>query len=206
MLRLLLCSFLLSFSSINVAAEVGDIYALVGVGYAESDVNGLDSDETSYRLAVGYEFHRQWYVELGYNQLSSGFDSKALPTTVQEAESFNSGGVDASGLFLGFLGKASGASGELFYRLSVMTLSVKSDSVMNVNDSCDVGDQSTIVVDTGENYLFCSADESVIAGGLGLGFDFNLTNNWKFRLEYEHIRGEDDIQFNTAYAGIRYTF
>ena len=193
------------FNSTAQAVDLKGLYVVAGAGYAESEVNQVDNDETGFRFGVGYSFHRQWYAEVGYNQLASGYETVAQPGTVQAAENFQSG-VDASSIYASLLGKARGQMGELYYRLSVMNLSVKSDSVVAGEQGCNTGSGSAFTVATGETYTRCSADESTVAAGIGVGFDFVLTKNSMLRVEYEHIRGQDDIQLNTASVGFRYNF
>ena len=187
------------------AFEFKGIYAVASAGYVESDVNSVDDDDNGFGVAVGYQFHRQWYAELGFKQLASGYKQAPQPGTVQVAENFSSG-TDASTIYLSVLGKARGQLGELYYRLSVMNLSVQNDVVSSGNNTCDLGEGRQFQVATGEDYTICEADESMIAAGIGLGFDFNISKNSMVRVEYEHIRGKGDTQLNTLSLGYRYNF
>lgn len=187
------------------AIELQGIYAVASAGYVESDVNNVDDDDNGFGVAVGYQFHRQWYAEIGFKQLASGYKQAPQPGTVQVAENFSSG-TDASTIYLSVLGKARGTLGELYYRLSVMNLSVQNDTVSSGNNTCDIGNGSQFQVSTGEDYTLCEADESTIAAGIGLGFDFNVSKSSMVRFEFEHIRGKSDIQLNTITLGYRYNF
>ncbi|UAA37672.1 outer membrane beta-barrel protein [Paraneptunicella aestuarii] len=202
---LLILLSLMSASFTTYAFDFKGFYAVAGAGYIESEVNQVDDDETGFRFGVGYSLHRQWYAEVGFNQLASGYNNYADPTTVQGATNFKSG-IDASSIYASLLGKARGEMGELYYRLSVMNLSVKSDSIVAGEQACSAGVASNFAVATGESYTRCKVDDSTVAAGIGLGFDFVLTKNSMIRVEYEHIRGQDDIKLNTASIGFRYNF
>lgn len=185
--------------------ELKGIYAVASAGYAETNINNVDDDDNGFGVAAGYQFHRQWYAEIGFKQLASGYKQAPQPTTVQGAENFGSG-TDASSLYVSVLGKAKGQFGELYYRLSLMNLSLQNDAVTSGSDACDLGSARNFQVTSGEAYTVCEADEDILAAGVGLGFDFNLTSNSMVRVEYEHIRGKSDVQLNTVTLGFRYNF
>ena len=200
----LFVGLLLSYSKVFAEGMEG-YYVIVGANYAELEVNSVDDDESGYRIGLGHEIHRQWYLEVGVSQLASNYKSVPLPTSVQGAQAYHSG-IDTTSIYASLLGKARGEMGELFYRLSVMNLSVKNDSVKAGEVSCDVGHASGFTLATGERYTRCAANDNTVAVGIGLGFDFQLSKNTQVRVEYEYMRAQDNIQLNTASVGFRYNF
>lgn len=192
---LLVAATILSAFTVNA----NEFYTVLGAGYSETDSDNASLDGTSYKLGFGYELDRQWYVEAGFQQL---LDEKALPpTTNSQFEN----GFDAQGFYVAFLGKASAQNGELFYRVGVMTVDVEEVSYFDGSQSCAQGLGSEFTVAT-QTYTRCTYDDSMIAGVFGLGFDFRMGKNIMIRTEVEHLRGEDDIEINAAYIGVRYNF
>ena len=151
-------------------------YGVVTVGYNDFDFSDASDKELSYNLAFGKQIHRQWYAELGYINL---FD-------------YSEDGVDAEGdaLYLALLGKATGASGELFYKLGVARV--------------DVAAQGECLID--DIAVQCRVDDGLAAGLVGLGFDYYVSLKSQIRLEYVHMTGEDSFSTNMISLGFRYNF
>lgn len=178
-------------------------YVLAAPQFSSVDLKVADSSAAGLSLAFGTEIHPQWYAEIGYSVMTNDFDSSGL-TTVSASEGDNAG-VNASGLYLAFLGKAEGRSGELFYKLGVMTIDYESAYLVSGNDTCSTGAAQTGGV-VPANTTLCSADDTAFAGIIGAGFDFFVSYRSQVRLNVEHIRGDNDVQANTLHLGYRYNF
>ena len=159
----------------NVSAES---YAVVNVGYGNVDTEFDGESDVSYSAALGYQFHRQWYVEGGYISLiDADNDDQSL---------------SSSGPYLAFLGKASSTDGELYYKLGIASIDI--EQTFTSTDVC------------GESSEFCGYDESVIAGMAGLGFDYHLGYQSMLRVEYTYFGGKDDFSAHIVNLGFRYNF
>lgn len=169
------------------------MYGLVGLGYADAEIgaNGIAAKEMSYRLALGHQFHRQWYVELGYQRLVD-----------DEGDGFASG-LTAHALSISALGKAANRSGELFYRLGIANVDLKGQSLADEQGVCEFGLVIATVEEVGSA---CGFDEGVLAGVVGLGFDMHLGLNTMLRFEGEYMLGEDEYSNSALYIGFRYNF
>ena len=152
------------------------MYAVVSAGYADSEFAQYSDGSAAYKLAIGHQIHPQWYVEGGYQKIAT--DDSDSATALDS--------LDGDALFLSVLGKASSRDGELYYRLGIMRADL-------------VGNQT--VDDTIQPY-----DNGVLAGVVGVGFDWYVGLNTMVRFEVEHISGEDSFQSNAAYIGFRYNF
>lgn len=164
------------------------MYGVVDFGYTDADFSEIVVEDFSYKLALGHEISRQWYVEAGYQSI---FDD------LEEVE-----GAKADALFISVLGKAGNRSGELFYRLGVLNVDVQGREFA-VEGVCALGEVSG--TDPSGNTL-CTYDEGGVAGVLGVGFDFFVGLNSMVRLEAEHIRGQNGLSVNAVYLGLRYNF
>ena len=60
------------------------MYGVVTAGYADADYSEIGVENVSYKLALGHELSRQWYIEAGYQQL---FDGASLSVTAQTTNS-----------------------------------------------------------------------------------------------------------------------
>lgn len=200
--RLLCVALTLCFIPQTFATE--DVYGVVSVGYSETDfdLNGVDG--ATYKFAVGYQIHPQWYAELGFQQLADESFTRQIPTDLSAVDSFNPG-MEGNAIFASLLGKASSSMGELFYRVGVLNADVKSQSLL-VGTSCDLGSYTAVSLETGENYALCEYDEGVIGGVFGIGFDYFIGVNMMVRTEIEHIKGEHGLEASSGYIGIRYNF
>ena len=110
-LNLLLKTALLNLAALNVA-YASDMYGVLSAGYVENETSVNELDTASYKIAIGYQVARQWYIEGGYQLLA---DENA-----GETPSLDEPSSELNGLYIAALGKASGDSGELFYRLGLM--------------------------------------------------------------------------------------
>lgn len=199
--KCLLSCFLLS-ASLTVSAKTewfANSYVLAAAQYSEVDLEFNDGSEPGFTLAVGTQIHPKWYAEIGYSVLAADFDLGELDLNNSALQTGDSAGIDASGPYVALLGKATGESGELFYKLGVMLLDYQSAWINDVDDTC---------AGAVANTQFCrfQVDESGAAGIVGLGFDFFVGFNSQVRLSAEHIRGKDDVQINTMHLGYRYNF
>jgi len=186
-----LAALALTLSCVMPASATERMYGVVGLGYADTEIANSSAKELSYRLALGHQFDRQWYVELGYQKLVD--DDGDGPGT----------GLTADALSISALGKAANRSGELFYRLGLANVDLKGQALANDDGQCEVG---SVVAQTAQMADICGFDEGVLGGVVGLGFDFNLGLNTMLRLEGEYMVGEDDFSSGAVYLGIRYNF
>ncbi|GAA0856995.1 hypothetical protein [Aliiglaciecola litoralis] len=205
MKRLALIVYVVSLTWSYAASATDDMYGIVSAGYAKSDIDtSAGADGASYKLALGYEFHRQWYAEFGYQQIVNQSHVDMPPLT--EAELANTEfGMKADALVASVLGKAASNAGELFYRLGVMNVDVSGQSVSD-SPECALGNGSDFSLDSGDIKTLCEFDEGIIAGVVGIGFDFYLGVNLMLRTEVEHIKGQQGFETNAGYVGLRYNF
>ncbi len=194
----------LSLLSSPRAFAIDEVYGVVSGGMANSDFDYGDAKGSSYKFGIGYEFHRQWYAEFGYQRLSNQSLVDVLPTTADELNQTDFG-LEADALYASILGKASSNTGELFYRLGVLNVDLKGQDVVESTE-CEVGSARVFSLDSGENLTLCEYDEGIFAGVFGVGFDFYLDVNLMLRTEVEHIKGENGFENNAAYLGLRYNF
>lgn len=179
-------------------------YVLLAPAMNDVDVGQADSSSAGASLAFGTEIHPQWYAELGVNLAASDFTQPDAPADSQDHQ-LNSG-VDASGLYFSVLGKAAGQSGELFYKLGVMALGYESAERYSGEQDCEVGQGQVFSFPDADPVTQCHLDETALAGLIGIGFDFYVGYRSQVRVYVEHVRGENDIQVNTAQVGYRYNF
>ena len=160
-----------------------NMYTVISGGFADSDFADSSVDGASYKFALGHQFHPQWYVEGGVQRIADETVNDFGSTDALEGDAF----------FISVLGKAGSREGELYYRLGLLRADMK--GYRNA-ESCVETPCSDL-----ERY-----DDSVIAGVVGIGFDYYISLNSMIRLEVEHISGEDNLQVNAAYLGFRYNF
>ncbi|WP_230962136.1 hypothetical protein [Alteromonas macleodii] len=68
-------------------------YAVANIGFGNVDTEIDNESDISYSAALGYQFHRQWYVEGGYiSFIDTGNDEQS---------------ISSKGPYLALLGKAS---------------------------------------------------------------------------------------------------
>lgn len=165
------------------AAHATDrMYGIVTAGYSDMEFSQLERDNYNYSLAIGHQFSNQWYVEGGY---------LALIDDMNDDE-----GAKADALYLAVLGKAASREGELYYKLGVANVAV--DGLEQPLDgACELGELSV-----GR----CAYDESVAAGLVGIGFDYNIGLNAMVRMEAMYMIGEHDFTANVFSLGFRYNF
>ena len=197
--------FLASLLSVGFSSHATeDMYGIFSAGFSETEFNDVKVDGAGYKFAVGYQFHPQWYIELGYQQLADESLS-AVPTTLSGVQSFEPG-MQGDALFAAFLGKASSNTGELFYRIGVLKADVKGQQLLAGVSECEVGQATAVNLGNDGQYTYCDYDDGVIAGVLGLGFDFFIGPRSMIRAEVEHVSGENGLSVNAAYVGFRYNF
>ncbi len=182
----LLCS--LSFSAL---AEQ-NFYGVLSAGYVKNEVEEYELNKASYKLGIGYELTSQWYLEAGYQALGEeNADADFADIDADKAE--------FSALYLSILGKARGEYGELFYRLGAMRVDADVESVSSLDCEPGVAPSPTVPAS-------CSFDEGLIAGVVGIGFDFYVHHSTMMRFEIEYIKGEKDYVATAGYIGLRYNF
>ena len=196
----------LCFFTVNLLAAE-NLYGVASLGYSDfdSDFAVEQPENAGYKLTLGYQVDRQWYVEFGFQQFADQSLQLSLPTTLNDAENFEAK-IQGNAVYAALLGKARGQLGELFYRLGVLNTDVRGQSLSVGSVLCNQGTATVFSVDSGEEYTLCDYDEGGIAGVVGLGFDFFLTARAMIRVEAEHIRGQDDLTINAVYVGLRYNF
>lgn len=202
LIRVLILFCLLVFPLIGHSND--NIYGVVSAGFADSKFEQSASDGGSFKLGFGYQFHPQWYAELGFQQLSNQSFIDQLPMTLPEVNEY-SYGMQGDAIFASLLGKASGRMGELFYRVGVLKADVKGQQI-DSSGSCQIGVSREFSVESGEMFNLCEYDEASVAGVFGIGFDFYLGVNMMLRTEVEHISGENGLETNAGYVGLRYNF
>lgn len=188
----------------NLVFAKGDLYGVVTAGYGKTDFETNDVDHGAYKLAIGYQFHRQWYAEFGYQQLSNQSLLAELPTTSEALQNAEFG-MKANAMVASVLGKAGSQTGELYYRLGIMNIDVEGQHLSD-NGECSFGEARMFSVDGGPQMALCEYDEGVLGGVIGIGFDFYLGVNLMLRTEIEHISGENGFKHNAGYVGLRYNF
>jgi hypothetical protein len=202
LLPLTACAIGLIISSAAFAND--DMYGVATIGFTKTNFAQQGADGATYKLALGYEFDPQWYAEFGYQKLINQSQLDPLPSTETELANADFG-LQADALFVSMLGKAGGNLGELFYRLGVMNVDVRGENVTEAQD-CSLGQASVLTLANDTDVTLCKYDEGIVAGMLGIGFDFYIGVNLMLRTEIEHIRGEHGFESNAAYVGLRYNF
>lgn len=194
-------SFALLISFTAMAQD--DLYVVGSAGYSNADFEQISEKGFTGKIGVGYQFHRQWYLEMGYQQLIDQ-SASALPLEASQIESFDSM-LSAGGVYAALLGKARGETGELYYRLGFVWASVESLSV-SAQAECETGNSSQVNFTGGGSYYQCAYNDNQIAGVLGLGYDTFLTENLMLRTELEYAHGSEAFSATSFYVGLRYNF
>ncbi|MEP1446326.1 MAG: outer membrane beta-barrel protein [Paraglaciecola sp.] len=182
-----------------------NLYTVFSVGYSDVDFIQDSNKGLGYKIAFGYQFDPQWYLEAGYQLLiHDSLYTTDLPTSnaVSNAENLQQG--DA--LFIAFLGKASGRTGELFYRLGVLKTDVRGQQLLAGERECEFGKASVLAIADFGTATLCDYDESGVAGVIGLGFDYFVGARTMIRTEIEYIKGQDNLSTAAATVGLRYNF
>lgn len=165
------------------------MYGVAAASYSDLEYGTTADEGAGYKLALGHQFHRQWYVEAGYYQLAD-ISAKG-----------NSPSIKADTLYLGVLGKASHPVGELYYRVGAATINLQ-EGLLTDAETCSSGTQ----IDVQDGMLLCGTDDTIAAGILGLGFDYYIATKTFLRLEAEYIVGQDSFETTVLSLGIRYNF
>lgn len=171
---------------------------------SQIDLGNGSEDEPGFAITFGTQIHRQWYAEVGFNQFSSNLEAVDVDGIATVSDALNVG-ADASGFYVGLLGKASGQVGELYYRLGAMSLDYETyylDSTL----ACGNASGQTLTLADGNTTALCRKDDSDIAGMFGLGFDYYVGINSQVRFSADHIRAPNDVQINSFQVGFRYSF
>lgn len=184
-----------TFSAASEANQ-RNFYVVASAGYATNEIGDDTHDELSYKLNLGYVLGEQWAVEFGFQ----GLGDSALSNSEILADSATDYSV--SGFKLSALGKAGNQHGELFYRLGVAQIETDTSFAL-AGSACNTG---SMLVTAQADSVICSANESVTAGVIGLGFDFYVTRSLLLRAEIEHIQGSRDYAAQSFLLGLRYNF
>ena len=182
----------------------GNIYGILSAAYVDTESEFAETDGVGYKFGIGYEFHRQWYVEAGYHLLSDDSLGDGVFADANALDQFEPE-VEADSLFISVLGKASSSAGELFYRLGINTVDVTSTSLI-APEFCDGRVSNVVVGGQVSSQSFCLDNETALAGHVGLGFDFRLGRRLLLRTEVEYLQGEDDLKATSLTLGLRYNF
>nr|WP_136251756.1 outer membrane beta-barrel protein [Ningiella ruwaisensis] len=173
------------FSVSNAKADT-KFYGNISAGYAYNELDEYELDKVSYKFGIGYELSSRWMLEANYQHLG---ELNAGDSLLEEGNSEGNQSAEFSAISISALGKARGTYGELFYRLGVARV----DANLRVrNAACPTS--------------ICDFSESLMAGVVGVGFDFFAYENAMLRFEVEHLQGEEDFTTNAAYIGVRLNF
>ncbi|MBU3005489.1 outer membrane beta-barrel protein [Paraglaciecola arctica] len=200
-----ICLLVLSWIVSIQTLAADNLYSVFSVGYSDVEFIQDSNKGLGYKIAFGYQFEPQWYVEAGYQLLvHDSLYSTELPTAnaVTNAENLQQG--DA--LFIAFLGKASGRTGELFYRLGVLKTDVRGQQLLAGGRECEFGKANVLAIADFGAATLCDYDESGVAGVIGLGFDYFVGARTMIRTEIEYIKGQDNLSTAAATVGLRYNF
>lgn len=196
---------ILSWTVSAQTLAANNLYTVFSVGY--SDVKFIEKldKKLGYKMAFGYQFDPQWYVEAGYQKLiHNSLYSTDLPTATDMTNAENVQQGDA--LFLAFLGKASSPTGELFYRLGVLKTDIRGQQLLMGVRECEFGQANVMAIADFGAATICDYDESGVAGVIGLGYDYFFGARTMVRAEIEYIKGQDNLTVTTASVGLRYNF
>ena len=197
----LILSCLVSFQSL--AAD--NLYTVFSAGYSNLELSENSNNGLNYKIAFGYQIDPQWYLEAGYQQL---IHDNLYVARLPNAEDVNNDESEQQGdaLFLAFLGKASGAMGELFYRLGVLKTDLRGQQLFAGDLTCEKGHKNALMIDNYGAATLCDYDEGGVAGVIGLGFDYFIGTRTMLRGEIEYIKGQDNLTVTAATIGVRYNF
>lgn len=180
-------------------------YAIFSLGFSDLEYSAQETDGMAYKLGIGHQFHPQWYIEAGYQQL---INESLFVSEMPSASQFENGDskLQADALFVALLGKASGRMGELFYRLGLLKTDIRGQQLFTGEHTCDVGQANLVQMDTNAVNTICDYDNSGVAAVMGLGFDYFIGARTMLRSEVEYIKGSDNLTVTTLSVGIRYNF
>ena len=182
-----------------------NLYTVFSVGYSDVELFDNSNEGFGYKMGFGYQIDPQWYVEAGYQQLvHDNLYLTELPTAADVTNNENLQQGDA--LFLSFLGKASGPTGELFYRLGVLKTDIRGQQLFAGVRECELGQANVVAIADFGAATMCDYDESGVAGVIGLGFDYFVGARTMMRVELEYIKGQDNLTVANASVGLRYNF
>ncbi|MGQ8364697.1 outer membrane beta-barrel protein [Glaciecola sp. 1036] len=186
-------SFVLLITLSYKAEAQPEFYGIASAGFAQTEVESYELDSFSYKIGLGYELTKQWNIEFGYQ--SFGEENPADPVV-----SINEPSAELSALYLAMLGNAEGNFGQLYYKVGLLAINSQVDFI-----SGTVCDASFETVSTLAGTL-CSMDDTLIAGQLGLGFDFYIHHSTMIRTEIEWTKGQNGFESAAVYLGLRLNF
>lgn len=178
---------LLLFGLFALPASASQFYVVVEEGYIRNTINDHEIENNSYKVGLGYHVADKWYLEAGYQMLADDNISMSSPSGMQDQ-------LNAKAFYLSALGKATGRSGELFYRVGILNVDIQ--SFANSNGECTSAPEENV----------CVVSESMVAANIGLGYDYYLTSSLMLRAEVEYIKGQSDYSANAIYVGFRVNF
>jgi hypothetical protein len=187
------------------ALAADKLYTVFSLGYSDVEYVDESNEGVGYKIAFGYQFDPQWYVEAGYQQL---IHDNLYVGKLPSAQKVSNGQEVQQGdaLFVSFLGKASGPAGELFYRLGVMKTDIRGQQLLAGERECAVGKTNVFVIESFGAATLCDYDQGGLAGVFGLGFDYFIGARTMIRTEIEYIKGQDDLTVTAFNLGLRYNF
>lgn len=202
-IKTLFSAFPLLITAFHAQAKL-PVYGVVNAGYSQLDIRGGGAEGGSVRLALGMELHRQWNIEVGFQD-----SSPEQLRNIGEGDTISTDGfvetAESQALMLSMLGKARGSSGELYYRIGAVQ--AKAEGQYLASSSGCPGATPLAVIDTqGATQELCRYDDNVLAAAFGLGFDYFITPSFLVRTEAEYIGGENGYSVASAFVGVRYNF
>jgi hypothetical protein len=200
-----ICLLVLSWMVSIQTLAADNLYTVFSVGYSDVEFIEDSNEGFGYKMAFGYQIDPQWYVEAGYQQLiHNNLYTTDLPSSTDVTDARNLQQGDA--LFVAFLGKASGPTGELFYRLGVLKTDIRGQQLLAGERECEFGQANVLAIADFGAATVCDYNESGVAGVIGLGFDYFVGARTMVRAEIEYIKGQDNLTVTTATIGLRYNF
>jgi hypothetical protein len=200
-----ICLLVLSWMVSIQTLAADNLYTVFSVGYSDVEFIEDSNEGFGYKMAFGYQIDPQWYVEAGYQQLiHNNLYTTDLPSSTDVTDAKNLQQGDA--LFVAFLGKASGPTGELFYRLGVLKTDIRGQQLLAGERECEFGQANVLAIADFGAATVCDYNESGVAGVIGLGFDYFVGARTMVRAEIEYIKGQDNLTVTTATIGLRYNF
>lgn len=160
-----------AISLLAFTANAQDVYVVAGATYSDVSGGSLGDDESvGYRIGIGYQINHQWSAEFDYGK-------------VADAET-TSGNYDLNSGRLSLLGRASGRSGELFYRLGAVV----------IDNSIDLHSDES------------SRSDTLYGATVGLGFDYYVGLKNALRFEVNYTKAQESIEYTSGYIGYQYRF
>lgn len=174
--------------AVPVQAADGGFYVGASVGQTNLDINGsdigltnatIDDSDTGYKVFLGYDFNKNWGIELGYADLGK-YDFRGTVSNVNVT-----GNADVTAYYLAAIG----------------TYPINNDFAVFGKLGVQVQDTSASA-SSGTVRASASGNETNVLYGLGL--KYNFTKQFSVRGEWE--RFESDSAIDLFSIGVAYKF